>query len=67
MKVGDAVLFVGFTKKLKSLPEYLKDPGIGLIIDICVFGDPTRANVLWSNGTIGTGLYKETLKVISLK
>ena len=67
MKVGDAVLFVGFTKKLKSLPEYLKDPGIGLIIDICVFGDPTRANVLWSNGTRGPGLYQETLKVIRLK
>jgi hypothetical protein len=67
VKVGDAVLFVGWTKKHKSIPEYLKDPGVGLIIDICVFGDLTRVNVFWSNGTIGTGLFKESLKMLSLK
>tara|TARA_R100000152_G_C6638677_1_gene83998 strand:- start:172 stop:363 length:192 start_codon:yes stop_codon:yes gene_type:complete len=60
MKIGDAVRFIGF----KNYPVV---PTIGIIIKSYwenQYGE-TRYDVLWSDETIGQGLYLDTLEVIS--
>ena len=65
MKVGDAVMFIGF-EGLRAEDE--PSEWIGLVLRVYRMHrqeKTLRANVLWPDGRIGIGLYEETLEVIS--
>ena len=65
MKVGDVVRFIGFEKYRESDP-----PPIGIVIKIHriqpgMLEPGERLTVLWPDGSIGYGLFPETLEVLS--
>ena len=70
MKIGDAVIFIGFkAQKPIVVEECLVNDGVGIVLKVycCnkIYFKEQRVNVLWPDGNIGLGLYEETLEVIS--
>ena len=60
MKVGDAVIFIGFRSTV-----VVGVSGVGLIIKVHEVRGEERFDVAWPNGTFGNRLYIESLEVIS--
>ncbi len=62
MKIGDLVRFIGFEEY--RILQNNDDISIGVIVAIHEVYGKTRYDVSWPNGSFGTWLYPETLKVI---
>ena len=64
MKQGDLVVWIGFPGSTYTPSETGSDK-VGIVTEVIEFGDDTRINVMWGNGTNGSLLYPGTLEVIS--
>jgi len=67
MSVGDLVKWIGFPGA-NVHPSTTGPTSLGIVIKVWnspYNGQDKRINVMWGNGTLGKGLYPQTVEVVS--